>query len=65
MEAWVVVAPHRFYAVTGSDGRFVFDNVAPGQYRLRVWHERLGSASTQVTVADGKPAHATIEMRLP
>jgi plastocyanin len=65
MEAWVVVAPHRFYAVTGSDGRFVFDNVAPGQYRLRVWHERLGSASTQVTVADGTPAHATIEMRLP
>jgi len=65
MEAWVVVAPHPFYAVTGSDGKFVFENIAPGQYRLRVWHERLGSAATQVTVSDDKPALATIEMKLP
>ena len=31
MIGWVVVAAHRFYAVTGADGQFAFDNLPPGQ----------------------------------
>lgn len=65
MEAWVVVAAHPFYAISDSDGSFVIDDVPPGRYRLQVWHERLGSASTEVAVGDGKPGQAKIEMRLP
>jgi len=65
MKAWVVVVPHSFYAVTSADGQFAFDNLPTGQYRLRVWHETLGAATSQVTVGDQGAARTTIEMKLP
>jgi len=61
MTAWVVVAAHPYYAVTGADGQFAFD-VPPGQYKLKVWHERLGTVETSATVGD-KAARVTVEMQ--
>jgi len=63
MAAWVVVAAHPFYAVTGVDGQFVFDNLPPGQYKLQVWHERLGTVPAAVKVTDQQPARITVEMK--
>jgi plastocyanin len=63
MTAWVVVAEHSFYAVTGADGQFVFDNLPPGQYRLQVWHEQLGKVAASVVVGDQQAAPVTIEMK--
>jgi len=63
MTAWVVVAAHPFYAITGVDGQFAFENLPPGQYQLNVWQERLGTSSTNVTVDDQPPARVTIEMK--
>lgn len=63
MTAWVVVAAHSFYAVTGADGRFAFDKLPPGQYKLQVWHERLGMVPASVTVSDQQAAQLTIEMK--
>jgi plastocyanin len=53
MRAWVVVADHPFYAVTGDGGDFLLENVPPGRYTLRVWHESLGVVERDVTIADG------------
>jgi plastocyanin len=64
MQAWVVVAAHPFYALTGSDGQFTFNDLPPGQYKLQVWHERLGTVPASVTVGD-RPAQVTIEMKSP
>ena len=61
MTAWVVVAAHPYYAVTGTDGQFAFD-VPPGQYKLKVWHERLGTVETSATVGD-KASRLTVEMQ--
>ena len=65
MTAWVVVAAHPFYAITGADGQFAFDNLPPGQYKLQVWHERLGTVPASVTVSDQQPARVTVEMKAP
>jgi len=65
MAGWVVVAAHSFYAITGADGQFSFDKLPPGQYKLQVWHERLGTVSASVTVGDQQPAPITVEMRAP
>jgi hypothetical protein len=39
MSGWLVVAGHPYYAVTGADGSFAMDEVPPGKYTLRMWHE--------------------------
>lgn len=39
MSAVVAVLPTPYFAVTRADGRFSID-APPGQYRLRIWHER-------------------------
>jgi plastocyanin len=62
MIGWVVVAAHPFYAITGADGQFNFDNLPPGQYKLQIWHERLGTVPANVTVGDQQPARITVEL---
>lgn len=62
MRAWVVVADHPFFAVTGPQGEFVLDNVPPGKYTLKVWHETLGTVTRDVTVGDQDAAGVTVEM---
>lgn len=65
MVGWVVVAAHRYYAITGADGQFSFDNLPPGQYKLNVWHERLGTSQASATTSDAQPGRVTVEMKLP
>ena len=62
MRAWVVVADHPFFAVTGPQGEFVLDNVPPGKYTLKVWHEMPGTVTRDVTVGDQDAAGVTVEM---
>src|SRR5215831_14349230 len=64
MTAWVVVAANPWYAVTGADGSFAFDNLPPGQYKLSVWHERLGTVPGTVTVTEQQPGRVTVEMKV-
>jgi plastocyanin len=63
MEAWVVVAAHPYYALTGTDGQFAFNDLPPGQYKLKVWQERLGTVTTNVTVTGPQEARVTVEMK--
>jgi hypothetical protein len=40
MSAVILVVETPWYAVTAPDGSFSIGNVPPGDYQLRVWHER-------------------------
>jgi plastocyanin len=39
MSAHLVVAEHPYYTITNSDGAFVLENVPPGKYTVKLWHE--------------------------
>jgi len=65
MVGWVVVAANPYYAITGADGAFSFNNLPPGQYKLQIWHERLGMQQASVTVADKQAGRVTVEMKAP
>lgn len=62
MRGWVVVTDE-LAVVTGADGRFSLDNVPPGTYELRIWHESLKSAPQKITVAAGKPTDISVQMK--
>ncbi|MBI4828676.1 MAG: carboxypeptidase regulatory-like domain-containing protein [Nitrospinae bacterium] len=53
MNAWIVVSDESAVAVTGADGSFSIANIKPGNYTVKVWHEKLGEVTQKVTVKDG------------
>lgn len=63
MHAYLFVAAHPYHAVTSENGQFVLDDVPPGTYTVRIWHELLGSVERTVTVEAGKAATVDVELR--
>lgn len=62
MRGWVIVTDQAA-ALTGADGRFTIDNVPPGTYELRVWHEALKGAPQKIRVTAGTPADIKVRMQ--
>jgi len=56
MGAWIGVFAHPFHGVTGTGGNFSLDGLPAGNYEIEALHERLGTLTAQVTVADGETA---------
>ena len=50
MRAYVIVTEHPYTAVTDSAGSFSLQEIPPGTYTIRVWHEQLGEQTTEVAV---------------
>jgi plastocyanin len=65
MSAIIAVLNTPWFAVTGRDGRFAIADVPPGEYSLRVFHERataatLESLTERLSVRDGPADTGTI-----
>lgn len=58
MAAYIGVLPHPFFAVSAENGTFTIANVPAGTYTVEAWHEKLGTQTASVTVADGAAATA-------
>jgi plastocyanin len=52
MSAYVGVMAHPFFAVTDADGNFEIKGVPPGGYTVAAWHEKFGTLTQEITVAD-------------
>lgn len=52
MAAWVGVVAHPYFAVTDETGGFEIKNLPPGTYTIEAWHEKFGTRTAQITVAD-------------
>ncbi len=55
MAAYVVYSEHPYFAVSDETGAFEIKGVPPGEYTVEAWHERFGTRTATVTVADGQP----------
>lgn len=62
MRGWLIVTDEAA-AISGADGRFSLDNIPPGSYELRLWHESLKSAPQQITVTAGTPTILGVQMK--
>jgi len=65
MTGYVAVATNPFFAVSGDDGSFNIDKLPAGTYTVEAWHERLGTKTAEVTVAEGQPAKLQLEFAAP
>jgi plastocyanin len=54
MSAFILVFAHRYFAVTGDDGRYRIDGVPPGTYTLAVWNETVRGDPPRRTVIIGE-----------
>jgi plastocyanin len=56
MSAYIAVSDHPYHAVTDVYGDYLIQDVPPGVYRLKLWHERLGTQEKKVEVKAGSVA---------
>lgn len=63
MSAFVAVVDHPYVAVTDDTGGFRIPDVPAGVYRLRYWHERLGTREEPVTVRPGAETAVNLTWR--
>jgi plastocyanin len=63
MSAYVIVTETPYFAVTDKAGNFTLKNVPPGNYVLKVWHERAKPASMPVVVESDRTVVATFELK--
>lgn len=61
MSGYVVLFDHPYHAVTDAQGSFSIDNVPPGTYPLKVWHESLGELTMEAVVEPGKPTTVALQ----
>ena len=53
MAAYVVVTDHPYHAVTDIYGEYLIDEIPAGRYRVKIWHESLGTQGKTVEVKIG------------
>lgn len=61
MNAYIGVVDHPYFAVSGADGNFTIENLPAGTYTIETWHEKYGTQTQQVTVADNETKDVAFE----
>jgi plastocyanin len=52
MESFVLSLSNPYFAATDKEGAFTISDVPPGEYVLKVWHEKLKTDPQEVTVPE-------------
>jgi hypothetical protein len=61
MSGYILVMPHRYFAVTDAEGKFEFPELLPARYDLILWHEKLGVKRQIVEVKPGEKKELMIK----
>ena len=54
MTCYFGVVPHPYFSVTGTEGTFVLDRLPAGEYLVEAWHEKFGTRTQQVSLAENQ-----------
>jgi plastocyanin len=65
MRAYIGVMNHPYFAVTHGGGKFELKNLPAGTYTVEAWHEKLGTQTQKVTVAEKQAADITFTFKAP
>ena len=65
MNAYVGVLDHPYFAVSDKDGKFDLKTLPPGTYTIEAWHEKLGTATQQVTIGPKETKEITFTFKAP
>jgi hypothetical protein len=65
MKSWLCAFDHPYFNVSLANGTFTLHGLAPGHYRLRAWHERLGTQERDVVVRPGQDETINFVFSLP
>ena len=52
MESFIVALDTPYFALTDKDGNFELQGVPPGDYTIKVWHEKLRFKKQQIAVTE-------------
>jgi plastocyanin len=63
MSAYMGVVDNPYFAVTKEDGTYSIPKLPPGKYTLEAWHETLGTADQDVTVAPNGTVTANFDFK--
>jgi plastocyanin len=64
MTAYVGVVDHPFFDVSDEEGTFALNGLPPGTYTIEAVHEKLGTQSRTVTIAEKGTGHVTFSFAL-
>jgi len=65
MRSYIAVFKHPYFTVTGKDGSFDLQNLPPGEYTVKAWHEKLGLMPQKITVAAGESKKVDFVFKAP
>jgi len=66
MEAYIVVLQNPYFALTDEEGNYVIENVPPGEYVIKVWHEKYKKtdpSEVKVTVSEKDVTDINFELK--
>jgi hypothetical protein len=64
MGGWWIVAETPYTVVSDKDGNFSITNVPPGNYTLKIWHEKLGESQQKIVVKKGEATKTDVSLKL-
>lgn len=63
MSATILVLDNPMFVQPSEDGSFELQDVPPGQYTVKAWHERFAAPPQQITVRSGETTTVTFEFQ--
>ena len=62
MSAFVIVTETPYFAVTHTSGNFTINDIPPGTYVVKTWHEKLKAQSRQIEIKGDETVRLDLEL---